>query len=309
MATATFTTVVSRAIGDPLTQPIWTDQLQDNLNQLGGSHRNQLTNGGFDIWQRGAGPFTTSVYTADRWLVFLGGGDTLTVTQETSVVDTPSPASLKAVYTFGGGSTSISQRVEQHASLKGKTVSVSMRVQQGTASGVTLQLNDGVGTTSAATSTTTGSYVTLTATRTLSASATLLLVTVSLTASGTYYFDNAMLVIGPAPAPYQPLHPQEDLVRCQRYYEVLGVATSTIYCQGYQAAGQDAGFTLFWKVTKGGTPTITKNGTWLVTNCAQPVIGAPSVGSCYMVATVTALGNYAFSPNSTDDTVTAEYNP
>src|SRR5215471_14015617 len=38
---------------------------------------NLLTNGGFEIWQRGNGPFTAnSAYTADRWLISLASGDT-----------------------------------------------------------------------------------------------------------------------------------------------------------------------------------------------------------------------------------------
>src|SRR5262245_43092534 len=45
----------------------------------------QLTNGGFEIWQRGAGPFTASgAYTADRWVLSITTG-TASVTRQSSV--------------------------------------------------------------------------------------------------------------------------------------------------------------------------------------------------------------------------------
>src|SRR5215217_228252 len=51
---------------------------------------NLLTNGGFEQWQRGAGPFVTAasgIFTADRWQSQMGGaaGPTVTVTRETTI--------------------------------------------------------------------------------------------------------------------------------------------------------------------------------------------------------------------------------
>src|SRR5499427_9021761 len=49
---------------------------------------NLLTNGGFEIWQRGNGPFTANgVYTSDRWFIALQGTDTLSVSKDTTNVD------------------------------------------------------------------------------------------------------------------------------------------------------------------------------------------------------------------------------
>ena len=45
---------------------------------------------------------------------------------------------------------------------------------------------------------------------------------ISIAAAGTYYVDNAMLVVGSQPADYAPLHPADDLARCLRYYEIIG---------------------------------------------------------------------------------------
>jgi hypothetical protein len=175
---------------------------------------------------------------------------------------------------------------------------------------VRLGIYDGATTTTGATSATTGSFVTLTATATIGASATLVQVQIQMIASGTSYFDHAMLVIGPAPAPFQPLHPQEDLARCQRYYEIIhGDVANAANIASYGAAGANGGMPYFYRVTKYGTPTVTKVGTWGVTNCSQPAIGFYDRNSATVYATVTALGSFLFGPNSTDDYLSIESNP
>lgn len=308
MADATFTTVVAR-VDQQLTNAIWEDQIRDNLNQLAGSHRNHLVNGGMEVWQRGAGGFTTSVYTADRWLQTISNG-TSTVTQETSVVDTSSGNSLKIVTAGGIVTTSISQKLEHLTQLRGRTLALSARVRQSVASGVVMTIDAAGGSGSSGTSATTGSFVTFLATLAVGAAdAGPLNVTFSFTAAGTFYIDNVMLVVGPDPAPYMPLHPQEDLARCQRYYEVHGGVNSAFAIGGYNAAA--AGVTQYvpFATVKGGIPTVTKNGTWNVVNCGQPSTGGAYSAGYNITVITTALGAVAFNANSTDDTITAEYNP
>ena len=309
MATATFTTVVDRSVGDPITEAIWDDQLKDNLNQLAGAHRNQLVNGGMEVWQRGAGSFTTSVYTADRWSMTISNG-TATVTQETSVVDTSSGSSLKIVTAGGIVTTTISQRLEHLTQLRGRTLAVSARVQQSVSSGVGLTINDASGASTSGASTTTGSFVTLTATRAVGASdAGPLSVTFTFGAAGTFYLDNVMLVIGPAPAPYMPLHPAEEMERCQRYYELHGGVNNAMGLNAYAAAGANYSAIIQFATAKYGVPTMTKNGTWGVVNSGQPATNAPTKDGYTLFATATALGTCSFGNNSTDDTIVAEVNP
>lgn len=51
--------------------------------------RNRIINGGFDVWQRGASIVcTTGTYSADRWRMYAAGAN-VTVSQDTSVSDTP----------------------------------------------------------------------------------------------------------------------------------------------------------------------------------------------------------------------------
>lgn len=309
MATATFTEVVDRTIGDPITEAIWDDQLKDNLNQLGGAHRNLLVNGGFEVWQRGAGAFTASgAYTADRWVMEEGSLSAMSVTQESTTIDSQGRYSLACVYTHSSTSA-LYQDVENWRDFKGKTVSFSVRVRQSVASMMRVQLSDGVDLIASSPIATTGSFVTHTISYTVETSATTLRASVQFLASGTAYLDNAMLVVGPAPAPYQPLHPQEDLARCQRYYEVHGGVNTSLAVGGYNAAGGGDTFYLPFATFKGGTPTVTKNGTWNVVNCGQPAVSVPTTAGFSVTVAVTALGAFAYNANSADDTLVAEYNP
>lgn len=315
MATAVFTTVEAR-VNQQLTNAIYADEIQDNINALAGSHRNQLVNGGMEVAQRGAGPFTAAAaYTLDRWQIVLLGSGTVSVTPETTTVDN-SAQSMKCVVTGAGGSgMQILQKLEDFKQLRGRQCSLSLRVNQSVANGMSACYREnGASNTLGATVATTGSFVTLTLTVTPGAAATSIEFGVNVQgAAGTYYIDNAMLVIGPAPAPYRPLHPQEDLARCQRYYEVHGggtvVAPAVVGNRYASGAGVVSGQGVSFAVPKGGVPTVTKNGTWNVVNCGQPTITGQSTMGYVLVITSTALGMMSADGNSADDTVTSEWNP
>src|SRR5215510_13632472 len=59
------------ATGDLANNAVTNAKLGLDVNR-----ENLLTNGGFEIWQRGNGPLTTG-YTTDRWLINLGGTSTM----------------------------------------------------------------------------------------------------------------------------------------------------------------------------------------------------------------------------------------
>src|SRR5215472_3743812 len=63
---------------------------------------NLLVNGGFEIWQRGNGPYTTS-YSADRWVVGPQGTDTLSVAADTSHQDAGSSRCAACTFALGSG--------------------------------------------------------------------------------------------------------------------------------------------------------------------------------------------------------------
>jgi hypothetical protein len=103
--------------------------------------RNKLHNPLFNIAQRGAGPFTTSVYTLDRWQLALNL-DTASVTQNaladadrTAIGDEEATYSLQNVFAGNAGAAAfdvIIQRIESVRRLSGKTVTVSFYAKAAT---------------------------------------------------------------------------------------------------------------------------------------------------------------------------------
>jgi hypothetical protein len=97
------------------------------------SGRNLLHNGRFNVWQRGAGPFTSN-YTADRWGL-AAVTDTMSATQVTAtdsdritIGDESARYTLTAAVTGDAGSGSFSyliQPIERLRRLAGKTVTLS----------------------------------------------------------------------------------------------------------------------------------------------------------------------------------------
>lgn len=180
-----------------------------------------LVNGGFEVNQRGGTVTATNAYAHDRWQILLGSSSTMTVTDETVLVDTGSGHALKAVYVHSAAS-SVDQKIEDYLSLRGRTLTFAVRVRKGVANTARAYLADSGTKSYSASTTTTGAYETLVATRAIGAGATSVTVGVELAASDTVYLDNAVLVVGATAPAYAPLGPADEMDRCRRYYEVLG---------------------------------------------------------------------------------------
>jgi hypothetical protein len=274
---------------------------------------NQLVNGGFEIWQRGNGPFTGTTFTADRWATSLGGTSTMSISRDTVNVDTASGACAAVTYTHNAQSW-LSQFLEDTKQLVGRQISVSVRVRTSTASAVRVQLyagtNAGALIASSPYHTGGGTYETLRVTGTPTAgSPTLISVSISFEASCTAYLDNAMVVYGPNAGDYMPMPPADDLERCLRYYQVLGPnATASLEVSAYAGAGGTPSET-FQYSPKAVIPTITKVGTWAVANCSQPTVAGADIDSCYLTITVTALGIGNTWNGNAGNKITVEANP
>lgn len=277
--------------------------------------RNLAVNGGLEVWQRGVGPFTANgAYTADQWYITLSGTSTVSVAKETVTVDpNGSGASLKATYTHvAGGALTLRQNVEDYLGLRGRTVTVSARIYATTAGAVLLALVDSAGSTYSAYHGGTG-WETVTVTRALGTAIASLRLSVEAYATATFYLDSVMFVSGATALAFVPLHPQEDLARCQRYYEVLGFpgAGDLIVSGTASAVSQYARANATFRQVKGGTPTVTKVGTWGVANTAttQPTIGATtSHGFRYEITSLAAGDFYAYN-NNAGNCITVEWNP
>lgn len=120
--------------------------------------RNFIHNSMFNIQQRGAGPFTTIVYTADRWGLYFTGGDTNSITLpvaadvvRTTIGDESCQYILQNVITGSASAsafTVIYQLIENVRRLANKTVTISFWAQASTTGlkiGVLLRQSFGTG--------------------------------------------------------------------------------------------------------------------------------------------------------------------
>jgi hypothetical protein len=294
---------------------------------------NLLTNGGFEIWQRGVGPFGGSLYSADRWFAVAGTGGTSfasSITRDSANADLQSNYCWTCTHTFGTTASVLSQSLEVGNSLKGKTVTFSVRIKANTSisNAAVLQLIDVDGSTvlaSSAAASLTTSYQTFSVTGTPAASnaSGKLGVWINLQATTTYYIDNAMLVVGSQYADYAPLHPADDLARCLRYYEVAQPAALGYAAMGFAYATTNIVAPLAYKTVKAVAPTVTlsaaaawqtaaTNGAGLAATVVAP--GQVSSTTCNIAMTVAsglALGQAApfASAAAGTATISVEANP
>jgi hypothetical protein len=277
------------------------------------ARENQLTNGGFEVWQRGNGPFTTPspVFTADRWVIN-GAGATLSVTRNTANVDAASTACAAITVTAWTGELYLTNTPEHLKQLLGRTISFSLRVRTSTPNAVRAVIATDVGPFAySAYHTGGGAYETLTATALIAPNVTILSPSVAFGANSTVYVDNANLVVGSQAANYVPLHPADDLARCLRYYEPLGGAGGTDIVVNSYAVGAATPIQVpfQFRAVKAVVPTVTKNGTWGVVNSAQPVVNVPTVLGFYVGAAAVAAGMVNFYNTGPGTNFTAESNP
>ena len=249
---------------------------------------NLLTNGGFEIWQRGNGPFSGgTALTADMWTSTAAGGGTWTVSKETSIVDAGSQASLKVVHTFGSAFNYLRQgwtsglKASDFA-MRGRTFAFSVRVNASVANAISVRLaTDGTGAldVESARNAGSGTWETLTIIGTVPTDATLLCCDIRSYSSNTFYIDNAMLVVGSVAADYAPLHPADDLARCLRYYEAITVSSTGAFATGQAASATAAVVPLQFQVQKPVSPTITftAGSTFAMTNAATTALGVTSM--------------------------------
>jgi hypothetical protein len=91
---------------------------------------NAIINGAFDIWQRGAGPFTVAgAYTADRWVMELSGATASTSRQTFTPGQTDVPGNptffLRYANSVGDNASRIEQRIEDVSASSGRTFTLS----------------------------------------------------------------------------------------------------------------------------------------------------------------------------------------
>jgi hypothetical protein len=274
---------------------------------------NLLTNGGFEIWQRGNGPYTApGAWTADRWQMNLSGTDTQSISRDSANADTARGSKYCAACTFvlgtGAGSSNIWQllRLSEYGTAN-LTVTLSVRVRTSTANAVRLGLNVGGSVVNSGFHTGGGTYETLSVSGTLSGSQDAA-VQVQFNASCTAYIDNAMLVVGAQYADYAPLHPADDLARCLRYYEITGQTANSLIFSMNTVNAAVYYWPVFYKAIKPVTPTVTKVGTWTAVGFGQPSMNGIGVDGATLQATASATGA-GYVQTASGTYLTVESNP
>jgi len=252
--------------------------------------RNQLTNGGFEIGQRGAGPFAAAnAWTADRWQL----QPSISTGSVTLVAPGPlgGGSILQCVYTHSpNGLVNIVQPLENWSELRGRTLSLTARVLVPTGSPLqcSLQIFDGVTATYSPVAANSGAWQTLTVTATIAANATQVLIALGHGgASGTAQWDDAMLVPGAIPARYVPLSPAEEWERCQRYRQ-----TVQVHARFKAAAALDRlAVPVAWRVRPAVAPTITVTTNTGVNLAVNPVVDTVTTDGARMEIQAAAAGD------------------
>ena len=246
--------------------------------------KNFVIGGGFDIWQRGAGAFTTSGgYTADRWFCQVNAG-TISVSRDTSV---PTTSGFNYSATITGTSATAPQMVTRIESLQstyfaGQTVTLSFwaKVASGTGNlyatswypGTTDNWASPTQDTTQNWSSPSSSWTKYTHTFTVNANATkgyqIVLYLNTTTSNSSFSITGVQLELGSVATQFSRAGGtiQGELAACQRYYQksyaqgtAPATATSTNIMASILPTSGTGSFYLGvrFPVTMRGTPTIT----------------------------------------------------
>ena len=267
----------------------------DVVDAVTTARANLLVNPGVEVWQRGAGPFTASnAFAADRWYLVLQGSSTLSVSRDAANADAGSQYCAACTYVHNTESY-LYQKLEDYPQLRGRTLTLAARVRTAVAGAARLSLFDSVnGRRYSAYHSGGGAYETLTVTAPIAAAATAIQLELVLDASATVYLDNAVCAVGTTAPSYVPLHPADDLARCQRYYyELGGLATNQFAGAGFCSSTTVAWVFVLHPVQLALAPTlsISAAGDWSVYNAGASPVTATAVATAagYNTARTTRL--------------------
>jgi hypothetical protein len=118
------------------------------------------------------------------------------------------------------------------------------------------------------------------------------------TNGATFYITGVQLEKGATATPFENRLYGTELALCQRYWERIGYGFD-IVIGGYQAAGGAIYASFSHAVPKRAYPTVTKVGTWTVSNAGQPTVANPTPwGFRAYISVVTSGTGYAHNDSS-----------
>lgn len=242
--------------------------------------RNKVINGGFNVWQRGAGPFTTAAKCADMWNISWDGtGGSRSVYQVTHAAGAELEGQyyyLRWVQTTAGTATrnSLESLIEYVRTFNGKTVTLSFQAKADAALTMAFFLRQTFGTggstevDSGNTSfnlTTGWQKFTWTFTvpsvsgKTIVTDSKLTLIFLPPLTAFTIDITNVQLEEGSIATPFESRPLSIETLLCQRYFYAL---KGTAYLQGYATSATNANIPIY-------LPTPLRQGTGVQTTISH----------------------------------------
>lgn len=208
---------------------------QNQINNYGYAQANLLVNPGFEIWQRGTA-FTLGPppqFAADEWTLDGVGGSGCVAQRSISPLYGTYSAKLTMV---GAVEMNFSQGVENYKSLEGQYLTFSMWCKTSLPNALRVRIADydgGVEDSYSSYHSGGGGWEHLTAIKLIRTGLTPyapwehsfgIRVSAFLSVAGDAWVDGATLAFGnfPQGLPYIPLNPAEDVMRCERFYQISG---------------------------------------------------------------------------------------
>lgn len=259
---------------------VQTTQAQEARISSAPKVNNLLINPGFEIWQRGAGPFTVTsagyFFTADEWAIHRGDSTSFSVSRNSVPLTGDYCAQVTLSGWTGPNWGLMKQGIEPASarSLEGKYLTFSAWVKTDFERRCRLAIFDyassgGVAFSSYHTGDST--WQRLTVIKEIQTGLTSdsdaphnfpLSAVLTVENSGVVYIDSAVVVEGyfPEGVPFVPPNPSDDLARSQRfYYADSGYQSSHIF-RGDVISGYNYFVDKVYKTPMYATPTITKTG-------------------------------------------------
>ena len=112
--------------------------------------------------------------------------------------------------------------------------------------------------------------------------------------SNYFRITDVKLEIGSAATEFMADDYEVLLAKCKRYFYRLGAATNALFEKGYNSAGAYSGPTITHHPEMRVAPTITKTGTFTVSNCGQPGWGSVTPTSGYIQTLISGTAAYSW---------------
>ena len=279
---------------------------------------------------------STSFYGADRWQIFSGStGRTVSRQVTGDTTNLPNIQYCQRIQRDSGNTNTAallpaySMESADAIRFAGQGVSLSFYARRGanysaTSNALNFVLRTGTGTDQNLNAGYTGSSDAISSTATLtttwqrfqgygvvSASATEIGVQFNFTPTGTagaadyVEITGVQVELGASPTLFKRSSNgtiQGELAACQRYYERIGgqvAGTNFPFANSAATANQYLSIQYKYSVDKRVAPTITKVGTWTVSNCGQPYAEVIQTNYFALTTLASAAGGFSYNPTGT----------